>query len=131
MSPAFYPLPGNFAAEELFERFLQAANVSTLQEARQLPSSSLIRANNDIILQSPYGSFTYGKKIPIVRPCQNSNCFGGPVVDGDFMPGMPGKLLKQGSFDHNLNIMAGHCVNEVSQFQQFSVYAAKADLLRV
>lgn len=44
---------------------------------------------------SAYGLFTYG-----------------PVVDGLFAPGIPGKLLLQGSFDHDLKLMLGHNADE-------------------
>lgn len=44
---------------------------------------------------SDYGFYTYG-----------------PVVDGLFAPGIPGKLLLQGSFDHDLTLMLGHNADE-------------------
>lgn len=36
----------------------------------------------------------------------------GPVVDNDFVPGLPGKLLLQGSFDKSLKLLIGHNANE-------------------
>ncbi|KAL8708032.1 MAG: hypothetical protein Q9220_007028 [cf. Caloplaca sp. 1 TL-2023] len=94
-SPAFQNMPGNFQQEQTFDGFLALLNVSTLAEARQLPSSALIKANAQQVGASSYGSFTYG-----------------PVVDGLFAPGIPGKLLLQGSFDHNLRLMLGHNADE-------------------
>ncbi|KAL8942451.1 MAG: hypothetical protein Q9216_001651 [Gyalolechia sp. 2 TL-2023] len=94
-SGAFQNLPGNFQQEQTFNAFLSLLNVSTLQEARQLPSSALIQANIQQVGASAYGLFTYG-----------------PVVDGLFAPGIPGKLLLQGSFDHDLKLMLGHNADE-------------------
>ncbi|KAL8951891.1 MAG: hypothetical protein Q9222_002166 [Ikaeria aurantiellina] len=88
-------MPGNFQQEQTFDGFLSLLNVSTLAEARELPSSALITANAQQVGASPYGLFTYG-----------------PVVDGLFAPGIPGKLLLQGSFDHNLRLMLGHNADE-------------------
>lgn len=34
------------------------------------------------------------------------------MVDGLFAPGIPGKLLLQGSFDHSLTLMLGHNADE-------------------
>ncbi|KAI4268983.1 MAG: hypothetical protein L6R38_007644 [Xanthoria sp. 2 TBL-2021] len=88
-------IPGNFQQEEAFNGFLLLLNVSTLQEARQLPSSALVQANIRQVGASAYGLNTYG-----------------PVIDGLFAPGIPGKLLLQGSFDHNLKLMLGYNANE-------------------
>lgn len=88
-------VPGNFLQEQILDEFLSLLNVSTLQEARQLPLSALVEANLQQVAASPYGLFTYS-----------------PVVDGLFAPGIPGKLLLQGSFDHQLKLMLGHNANE-------------------
>jgi hypothetical protein len=41
------------------------------------------------------------------------NCPLGPVVDGTFVPALPGKLLLQGAFDHGVKVMVGHNFDEV------------------
>ncbi|KAI9829586.1 MAG: hypothetical protein M1819_006091 [Sarea resinae] len=95
-SPGFNQVPGSLQQETVFQTFLSLLNVSSIQEARQLPSATLITANIEQVgLASSYGMFTYG-----------------PVVDGDFVPGLPGKLLLQGSFNKNLTIMVGHNSDE-------------------
>ncbi|KAL9582931.1 MAG: hypothetical protein Q9203_005285 [Teloschistes exilis] len=94
-SPGFQPLPGNFQQEQAFDTFLSLLNVSTLAEARQMNSSALSKANVQQVAGSPYGLFSYG-----------------PVVDGLFVPALPGKLLLQGSFDHSLKLMLGHNADE-------------------
>ena len=89
-------IPGSFQQEQVFDAFLQLLNVSTIEEARQLPSSALITANLvQVGLQSQYGEFTYG-----------------PVVDGLFTPALPGKLLLQGSYDKCIRVMLGHNADE-------------------
>lgn len=94
-SPGFLLVPGNLQQEETVQTFLAILNVSTVEEARQLPSSALIVANLIQVANSSYGAFTYG-----------------PVVDGLFAPALPGKLLLQGSYDKNVNIMVGHNADE-------------------
>ena len=44
-------------SEQALEIFLQILNVSTIEQARQLPSDTLISANSKFIGESPYGNF--------------------------------------------------------------------------
>ena len=95
-SPGFLLVTGANEQESTFNEFLRLLNVSSLAEARALPSEALITANSaQIDIQSPYGQFTYG-----------------PVVDGLFAPALPGQLLQRGQFDHSLNLMVGHNADE-------------------
>lgn len=95
-SPGFLPIVSKNQQEEIFQEFLTVLNVSTLEEARKLPSSALIEGNAaQIGLLSRYGTYTYG-----------------PVVDGSFVPDLPGRLFLQGAFDKDVKIMAGHTSNE-------------------
>ncbi|EPS33120.1 hypothetical protein PDE_08082 [Penicillium oxalicum 114-2] len=95
-SPGWVPIPDERQPEQTLQQFLDVLNVSTIDEARKLPSSKLIAANAyQVATKSQWGSFIYG-----------------PVVDGTFVPELPGKLLKEGNFDHNLNIMVGHNADE-------------------
>ena len=94
-SPAFQLITSNFQEEMIFQAFLALLNVTTLEEARQLPSSALITANLIQVANSSYGDFTYG-----------------PVVDGLFAPALPGKLLLQGSYYKNVSVMVGHNADE-------------------
>jgi len=43
--------------EDTLQKFLRILNVSTIQQARQLPSENLIRANTKFIGESPYGNY--------------------------------------------------------------------------
>ena len=98
-SPAWQPLPGNLQSETTFQNFLSLLNVSSIEEARQLPSQALIAANALQIAGSFYGGETYG-----------------PVVDGLFVPALPGRLLMQGSFHKNIKVMVGHNADEGLSF---------------
>ncbi|KAG9855447.1 carboxylesterase family protein-like protein, partial [Aureobasidium melanogenum] len=91
-SPGFFPLVSPSREEAIFTDFLNLLNVSTLAEARKLPSSAIIAANaRQVLTTTPYGQTLYG-----------------PVVDGDFVPALPGQLLAHGQYDKNVSIMTGH-----------------------
>ena len=95
-SPGWVPMPDEEEQEQILQQFLGILNVSTIDEARKLPSATLIAANAyQVATKSKWGSFVYG-----------------PVVDGTFVPALPGQLLLEGNFDHNLNIMVGHNADE-------------------
>ena len=94
-SPAFQNLPSYYQQEQIFNTFLNLTNVSTIEEARQLPYSTLQMANVAQVANSTYGQFTFG-----------------PAVDGLFAPAIPGKLLLQGSFDKTVKVMVGHNADE-------------------
>ncbi|KAE8144823.1 Alpha/Beta hydrolase protein [Aspergillus avenaceus] len=98
-SPAWEPNFVKNGQERTTRRFLRILNVTTIDQARQLPSDKLISANTYQIAKSIYGSFTYG-----------------PVVDGSFAPGLPGELLARGQFDHNVKILNGHTTNEALMY---------------
>ncbi len=38
----------------------------------------------------------------------------GPVIDGDFVPDLPGKLMRQGQYNRRLTMMPGRVLDEVS-----------------
>ncbi|CAF9902947.1 MAG: hypothetical protein HETSPECPRED_000065 [Heterodermia speciosa] len=75
--------------------FLAALNVSTVDEARNLPTETLMRANRKIEASTPYF---------------------GPFVDGDLIPDLPSRLYTSGRHIKNLRIMAGHNANEARLF---------------
>ncbi|KAK3111790.1 hypothetical protein LTR53_012598 [Teratosphaeriaceae sp. CCFEE 6253] len=94
-SPGFAPIVSNRQQENTLNNFLAIANVSTIEEARQLPFSALLAANIIQVGGSVYGGFTYG-----------------PAVDGDFVPALPGELLLHGQYDKSLRVMVGHNADE-------------------
>ena len=94
-SPGFQPSYSNNQQEQVLDGFLGLLNVSTVQQARQLPSSTLIQANALQVANATYGGFVYG-----------------PAVDGDFVPALPGVLLLHGQYDKSLRVMVGHNTDE-------------------
>ncbi|KAJ9276844.1 hypothetical protein DTO280E4_5198 [Paecilomyces variotii] len=99
-SPGFVPMTNESVQEATLQQFLRIANVSTLEEARNLPSEKLIAANlYQVGVKSPYGTFTYG-----------------PVVDRTFAPALPGQLLQDGRFAKHVKVMVGHNADEGLEF---------------
>lgn len=98
-SPGFQPYPGNWQQDQLLQKYLAKVGVTTIDEARSLSYETLQSANVNITSISPYGSFTFA-----------------PTVDGSFVPALPGKLILQGSYDHNLKLIVGHNFNETAYF---------------
>ena len=96
-SPGFFPIVSNIQQENTFNAYLGLLNVTTIEQARQLPYSALQLANIIQVGGSAYGQFTYG-----------------PTVDGDFVPALPGELLLHGQYDKSLRVMVGHNADEVS-----------------
>jgi len=94
-SPGFMPIVSANQQETIFNTFLSLLNVSTLEEARQLPYEALQVANVIQVGEAAYGGFVYG-----------------PVVDGVFAPALPGQLLLSGQYDKSLRVMVGHNADE-------------------
>lgn len=94
-SPGFLPIGSPIQEEATFNAYLALLNVSTIEEARQLPYTALQTANIIQVGSSSYGGFTYG-----------------PVVDGNFVPDLPGQLLARGQYDTSLRLMLGHNADE-------------------
>lgn len=110
-SPAWDPIVSSTQQEQTLQQFLDILNVSSVEEARRLPSSALIAGNAyQIGTKGFYGNFVYG-----------------PVVDGTFAPALPGQLLQSGDFDHNISVMVGHNANEGIAF--LNPNATKANFL--
>ncbi|KAL6894883.1 alpha/beta-hydrolase [Trichoderma evansii] len=104
-SAGLVPMPGNRAQEQAFDDFLSMLNVTTLNEARALPSSALLAVNMKQVGNAPYGTFIYG-----------------PTVDGSFVPGMPTKLLLQGAFVKGIEVLSSFNRNEGMTFTDPSAY---------
>ncbi|KAF8853879.1 alpha/beta-hydrolase [Acephala macrosclerotiorum] len=105
-SPGFPPVPGDAEQEATFQSVLTQAqslissDVTDVATLRDLDFTTLAGLNTIVVARSaPYGTFTFG-----------------PVVDGNFVPAMPGKLLLEGKFDTSLNVMVGHNSDEGLEF---------------
>lgn len=60
-SPFFFPDQGRRRSEEVATRFLQLSGVSKLSDARALQAEALRSANYRMVLDAPYGQFTFGR----------------------------------------------------------------------
>lgn len=99
-SPGFAPMPSAIQQQKTFDQYMSYLNVTSLTDARQLPSQALLAANSLSIALAPFGSFGYSI-----------------AVDGDFVPALPGQLLANGFYDKSIkNIMTGHALNEALGF---------------
>ncbi|KAF4200232.1 hypothetical protein CNMCM8927_003679 [Aspergillus lentulus] len=98
-SPALSPTVSQFKQETNTRTFLSLLNVTTIEEARRLSSDALINANSWQVGNATYGNYVWG-----------------PVVDGLFVPALPGISLLNGGFSHNVSVMAGHNKNEGPSF---------------
>lgn len=98
-SPAFGPVVSSYFQENSTQNFLALLNVSTIEEAQNVSSAAVIRANAIQVGAAPYGTFVYG-----------------PVVDGVFAPSLPGQLLSRGQFAQNVTVMVGHNAQEAPSF---------------
>ncbi|EXJ65504.1 hypothetical protein A1O7_01845 [Cladophialophora yegresii CBS 114405] len=94
-SPGYLPISSYYVQENTTQAFLSLLNVSTIEEARNLSSTSLMIANAQQVAASRYGSFSYG-----------------PVVDGIFVPALPSILLNAGQFAKNVKVMVSHMLSE-------------------
>ncbi|KAI9867824.1 MAG: hypothetical protein M1813_007646 [Trichoglossum hirsutum] len=103
-SPGFQPIPSLFQQEETFITFLKLLGVSSIEQARKLPTKDLALANSMMVRNATYSTYVWG-----------------PVVDGSFVPALPGKLLLQGAFDHSVKVMVGHNFNEGLAFTEPTV----------
>ena len=112
-SPGFQPVPSSNEQEQTFNEFLRIANVSGLEEARQLPTERLIAANAQQIQKSNYGTYscmTLTTHVTLKSVLITSS--DGPTVGGQFAPELPGKLLLEGAFAKDVNVMVGHNIFE-------------------
>ncbi|KAM3502477.1 hypothetical protein MY10362_004821 [Beauveria mimosiformis] len=103
-SPAALPAYPESVKERTFVEFLQLLNVSSLAEARQVPSEALIQANAEYIARQPTGV------LPFL-----------PSHDGSFLPDEPATLLAQGRFDQSVDIVVGSNTNDGLYFGDFAV----------
>jgi acetylcholinesterase len=101
-SPGFYPASSTFLQENTTQTFLALLNVTTIEEARKLPSEKVIEANFAQVAESPWGTFTYG-----------------PVPDGVFIPTWPALLFNAGAFAQNISVLSTYSVDEGMMFTPF------------
>jgi carboxylesterase type B len=82
-SPGLVPRRAKFEARDtMYKYFEKSANCSNLNCLRQAPTEVLKKANSALILEM-------GEAI-------------GPVVDGDYVPDLPMRLLARGKFHRSV-----------------------------
>lgn len=95
-SPGFFPYRSSHNQEKIFKGFLALTNVTSLAEARQLPSDVLLLANsNSVGVSQPYASAVYG-----------------PTPDGGLVKEDPKVLLRRGEYDRSVDIVVSHNSDE-------------------
>ncbi|KAI6250662.1 Carboxylesterase [Erysiphe necator] len=101
-SPGYMPVVGDGQQERTFDLVLSKAqsliskNIKTVADLKSIHFTVLAALNNVIVAQSaPHGTFTFG-----------------PVVDGKYVPKLPGTLLNEGRHAEPLSVMAAHNLDE-------------------
>lgn len=96
---------------QLYEDVLAATNCTTVKCLRALSESDLLAVNNYLVsvVPSTGGGGNFGPGIGF-----------GPVVDGDYIPDLPGILLEEGRYHKSIkSLIVGNMAEEV----QFSILA--------
>ena len=81
------------------KHFLDYLNVTTIQEAQEASTESVISANAMAIRGAPWSTFRFG-----------------PVVDGIYVTDHPSISLHDGDFPPDISVMTGHVTDEASVF---------------
>ena len=94
-SPGFLPIASTDQQESAFQTFLSILKVNSIDDARALPSTTLINGNQQQVSKAPYGTFVWG-----------------PAVDGVFAPSVPSELLLAGAYAQDVTMMSAHNLGE-------------------
>ncbi|POS82876.1 hypothetical protein EPUL_005163 [Erysiphe pulchra] len=101
-SPGFMPIAGEGQQEKTYDlvisqaRSLISENITSIADLKSIDFKALAALNKIIVAQSaPYGTFTFG-----------------PVVDGEYVPKLPGALISEGRYAKSLSVMTAHNSNE-------------------
>jgi carboxylesterase type B len=95
-----YQVPNYPTTSSSLDSILQYANLTSLAQLKALPTDKLQELNALIIGNAkPFGSFVFGI-----------------VVDGDYVPDIPNRLILGGHYDKTLAVMTGRNQDEGSLF---------------
>ncbi|KAI0475476.1 carboxylesterase [Xylariaceae sp. FL0804] len=86
-----------------------SGSVDSVQALRALDADTLAEINQAVVGQAGFGLFNYG-----------------PAPDGTFVPKLPQVLLREGRFDHSVDLMISHTSNESVTFTDPSVDSSAA-----
>ena len=103
-SPAFQPVVNSqetetFEATLKYASFLTNKTIATLAQVKAPPFEVLYNVSFLQVATSPYGAFTFG-----------------PVIDGSYVPDLPGKRLLNGTNNHVIKVIAAHNQKEGTFF---------------
>jgi len=73
-SAAWLPMPIASTQEEIYDKFLETAGVSTLNEARELSTEALQLVNYKMVGESPYGDFLFSESFPPPHISTTDDC---------------------------------------------------------
>lgn len=101
-SPGFMPIAGEGQQEKIYDLVISQAqslisdNITSIADLKSIDFKTLAALNKVIVAQSsPHGTFTFG-----------------PVVDGKYVPKLPGTLISEGRYAKTLSVMTAHNSNE-------------------
>ena len=95
-----YQVPNYPSPNSSLDSILKYGKFNSLQELQAKSTQELQELNALIVGNArPFGNFLFGI-----------------IVDGDYVPNLPIKLLLEGRFENRLSIMTGHNQNEASRF---------------
>lgn len=90
-SAGFFPQPNGTQDDVIYKRYLELTGAKDLEGLITLNSTKLQEANAQMTFESKYGYFNFG-----------------PTIDDDYVPDLPGKLLKAKSFHKGVAVLLGH-----------------------
>jgi carboxylesterase type B len=103
-SPGWVPQSNPSTLSLLYDKFELAAGCLTFNCLSSASEEALGFSNILLTFLASYGEFTWG-----------------PIIDGDYVPAEPGKLLLEGKFNTGVQVMAGHNYNEARLFTNPSI----------
>jgi len=90
-SPGFFPQPTTNQSDETYKEFLNRTGSKDLDDLVTKDSSVLIKANAEMTYLSQYGIFRFG-----------------PTIDYNYVPNLPGKMLRDRRFANRVHVLLGH-----------------------
>ena len=96
----------------ILQDFLKLANVKSVQEARQLPSEQLRRANYVQIVGCQFPTSSYRKHADFLAMA-TMLMLTEIAIDNTYVQDRPIKLLQEGKFHKDIRVMNGHNADEV------------------
>ncbi|KAG8156345.1 hypothetical protein KVR01_013797 [Diaporthe batatas] len=103
-SPSMVPWQSPSVKNQRSAQLLNLLNVSSLEASRQLPSQKVIDESHILLSSTPYGTILLS-----------------PVVDGEFIPDDPRRLLRDGRVDERVKVLTTIESNEAVPFAPANV----------